>query len=71
MRLTEEQVESLIINLAETRGRAGFTEREAEAVLTWALHTRTENGLLNLALEGRITIDSGEEGMIFGLKGGR
>jgi hypothetical protein len=52
-----EEQETLIMMLAETRGRRGFTTDEGAVVLRWAEDTRRQAILLELLLEGKVSVD--------------
>jgi hypothetical protein len=52
-----EEQETLIMMLAETRGRRGFTTNEGAVVLRWAEDTRRQATMLELVLEGKVSVD--------------
>jgi hypothetical protein len=52
-----EEQETLIMMLAETRGRRGFTTDEGAVVLRWAEDTRRQSMMLELVLEGKVSVD--------------
>ena len=54
----------LIMALATTRGEAGFTTREASAVVNWARWARMDVTLVDRAIKGEIRVDVGDDGQI-------
>ena len=60
--LTEQEMEQLISVIAEARGERGFTEQEAQDLITWARWVRFWHASLNLALKGEALLDIDAEG---------
>jgi hypothetical protein len=52
-----DEQEILLLMLAETRGDRGFHADEGAVVLRWAEETRRQAILLELLLEGKVSID--------------
>lgn len=52
--LSGEDAQALLDALAS--GMAAFTEKEAEAMLTWALNMRIGVGIVNLAIRGKVSL---------------
>ena len=63
--LDEDEMNSLILSLAASRGDAGFTEEEAAEVVAWGERVRLEADLLELVLGGHVRVDFGPEGVMF------
>lgn len=55
--ITEEQIQLLILSLAEHRLEEGFTEDEAVALVRWAERQVLGHTLLELLLKGYIWVD--------------
>jgi hypothetical protein len=52
-----DEQEILLLMLAETRGDRGFHTDEGAVVLRWAEDTRRQAILLELLLEGKVSVD--------------
>lgn len=55
--LSKDELEKLLVALGKTRGDRGFTEADAKIVQEWAVAARVAHNLLELALDGAISID--------------
>lgn len=55
--LTDDEIQTLVLSLAEARGDDGFTEDEALVVLNWANRTRIEQAALECVLKGMTTVN--------------
>jgi len=55
--LDEEEVQRLIISLANRREATGFEEEEAVSVIRWAERVRIESMMLNFVLDGTCDVD--------------
>lgn len=65
--LDEEEIKTLIIALAESRGDDGFTEEEASVALAWAEETEIAYALLQNVLRGNIAIDVKNNECVFSI----
>lgn len=59
--LSDYEIDQLILAFATGRGEAGFFEEEVEVLLNWAISTRVNNALLDLAIKGLVTINTQEK----------
>lgn len=61
-RITEQEMETLILSLLAARGEQGASEAEMKQVIDWAVQARTDQALLSLTLLGKalINIDNGD-----------
>ncbi len=55
--ISEAELVQLLRRFGQTRGRRGFTTKEATKVAGWGNEIRTMQGILDLILEGRVGID--------------
>jgi hypothetical protein len=55
--LTDGEVQSLILALADARGERGFQVNEVKKVVAWAERVRMEDVMLRLILEGQVWVD--------------
>lgn len=55
--ITETEMETLIMSLAKSRENSEFTEEEAHTVIKWAIDTRIQSTMLDLALKGIISVN--------------
>jgi hypothetical protein len=55
--LTEEEIQILILSLANSRGEEGFTEDEAYEVVKWAESVRIGEAMLENVLLGMVDIN--------------
>lgn len=52
--VSDDEIQSLILALAESRKDSVFTEQEAQRLVHWAESVRLESSLLDLVLEGKV-----------------
>lgn len=62
---SEQEVDALVVALAESREDTGFTEEEARLLLEWAARARFNSVLLGLALKGAVGVDVREGEIVF------
>jgi hypothetical protein len=55
--LTDEEIQSVILNFTTVRGDLGATKAELEKIVEWAQETACMKTLLELVLLGRVDID--------------
>lgn len=66
--LTDDQVQGFLLSLADARGAAGFTEKEAEHVVRWAAGAMAEFSIFQAILNGDMYIDVNDKGeCVFGI----
>lgn len=57
MMISDEEARALILLLLKSRGEQGAAESEMCVILDWAHQARTNECLLDLALQGKVDID--------------
>lgn len=62
--LSDEEIESLIFALLETRRGRGATQDEMKQVVKWATALRISEAMLRVVLKGRVLIDVDQQGEI-------
>lgn len=67
--LTDSEIETILLSLAESRGIEGFEEEEADKVLRWANQAAVDASLLKMTLQGLLYINwsKDENTVSFGL----
>lgn len=64
--LSQEEVETILLNFAVARGADGFTDEEAEEIIKWALFARADSTILSGILNGNIEINiDPNDGLLF------
>lgn len=66
--LEDEQIQGIMLSLAQVRGERSFTEAEANQVVEWATEAVVEYTLFQGVLNGDMYIDINDKGeCVFGI----
>ena len=59
--LEDHEIDQIILAFAVGRGDEGFYEDELNTLLQWAVHTRVNNAILDLAIKGLVMLNTEEK----------